>query len=148
MKKVIYCLSLLFLMGACNKEKNEPKEDTIVGEWAWIKTGGYGKRLSPYYNTPENTNSTMTYIFTATDFTIIKDNTRQGTLPYTVTNEIYKRTNKLSDFINFNEDDLTELRLSSKFAISLSPQKDTLVIDDYLMEGCGLPTYYFVRVQQ
>jgi hypothetical protein len=45
----------------------------IPGEWTWISTGFLSRGSESYYETPQNTNSQITYKFTADSLTIIKN---------------------------------------------------------------------------
>ena len=47
----------------------------ILGEWTWISTSFHNRGSESYYETPQNTNSQITYKFTADTLTIIKNGT-------------------------------------------------------------------------
>ena len=47
----------------------------ILGEWTWISTGFHNRGSESYYETPQNTNSQITYKFSADTLTIIKNGT-------------------------------------------------------------------------
>ena len=47
----------------------------ILGEWTWISTDFHNRGSESYFETPQNTNSQITYKFTADTLTIIKNGT-------------------------------------------------------------------------
>jgi len=47
----------------------------ILGEWTWISTGFHNRGSESNFETPQNTNSQITYKFTADTLTIIKNGT-------------------------------------------------------------------------